>query len=475
MKEVKSKKKNTKKNKQVTRIAENISKDIFKEYDIRGVAFKEITPALSELVGKAFGTYALKKGFNKITVGKDNRLSTPTLSKALIKGLTSTGCHVHDLGVLPTPAFYFSLRLEKTAGVMVTASHNPADNNGFKLCVGTSSLYGRKVQEIRKIIEKGVFKKGKGSVTRKNILKKYVQKIVSTEKTSKKIKIVVDAGNGVGGIAAEILEKIGCEVVKLYCDSDGRYPHHHPDPSVNENMKDLSRKVRETRSDLGVAFDVDADRMGCVDEKGRILRGDELLAIFAEDVLKEKKGYVVFDVKTSRMVKEVVEKNKGKPFMWKTGHSLTEEKSRELKAVIAGEVSGHYYFYDRYYGFDDGIYAACRIAEIISEKSEKLSKLVEKLPKYHSTPELRIKCDENEKFNIVKKIVSDFKKKYKVVTLDGGRVEFKNGWGLIRASNTQPMIVVRVEGKTEKEKQRIIKIFNKKLVKWGVKIPVNAT
>ncbi len=451
-------------------ISESVFRDAFKEYDIRGEAYSEITIGLSELVGKAFGTYALKKGFDRVSVGKDNRLSTPAISKALVKGLISTGCSVYDLGVLPTPAFYFSLHLQKTAGVMVTASHNPADNNGFKLCVGTSSLYGMEVQKIRKIIEKRIFSKGKGRVIKKNIMSEYVQRIESTEKAIKKIKVVVDAGNGVGGVATEILKRIGCDVVELYCDSNGNYPHHHPDPSVDENMKDLSKKVGETHSNVGVAFDVDADRMGCVDENGKILRGDELLAIFAEDALKKKKGYVVFDVKTSRMVREVIEKNKGIPFMWKTGHSLTEEKSRELKAVIAGEVSGHYYFYDRYYGFDDGIYAACRIAEIISRGNKKLSELVNELPKYYSTPELRIECEESKKFGIVKEMVSEFKNKYKVVTLDGGRVEFKNGWGLIRASNTQPMIVVRVEGKTEKEKQRIIGIFNEKLEKYGIKI-----
>ncbi len=445
-------------------------KDIFKEYDIRGVAESEVTEKISEFVGKAFGTYAQKKGYSKITVGKDNRLSTPKLSKALIKGIVSTGCKVDDIGTLPTPAFYFSLHLQKTAGVMVTASHNPADNNGFKMCVGTSSLYGKKVQEIRKIIENGKFKKGKGKTTKKNILEKYVQRIEKTEKTEKKIKIVVDAGNGVGGVAAKILEKIGCNVIKLYCNPDGRYPHHHPDPSVEENMKDLSKKVIETKADAGVGFDVDADRMGCVDEKGKLLRGDELLALFAEDALKQKKGYVVFDVKTSRMVGEVVKKSKGKPFMWKTGHSLTEEKSRELHAVIAGEVSGHYYFYDKYYGFDDGIYAACRLAEILSKTNKKLSQLTQELPKYHSTPELRIECNEKQKFEIVKKTVNELKKKYKVITLDGGRVEFKNGWGLIRASNTQPMIVVRVEGKTEGEKQKIVKIFNQKLAEYGIKI-----
>jgi phosphomannomutase/phosphoglucomutase len=459
-----------KRRKKGTDVESEAFRDIFKEYDIRGIAHKEVTGNTALLVGKAFGTYASKKGFKKIVVGRDNRISSKSLSKQLVKGIVSTGCDVEYIGMLPTPAFYFSLQLQKTSGVMVTASHNPANYNGFKLCIGTQSIYGSKIQEVRKIIEKGIFKKGRGQISKKEIVKKYAERIESTEKTNRKIKVVVDAGNGVGGVAGEILKKMGCEVVELYCNPDGRYPHHHPDPSVEENMKDISKKVVETHSSVGVAFDVDADRMGCVDENGKILRGDELLAIFAEDALKQKKGYVVFDVKTSRMVGEVVKKNHGKPFMWKTGHSLTEEKSRELNAVIAGEVSGHFYFYDRYYGFDDGIYAACRVVEILSKTTKKLSQLVKELPRYHSTPELRIECEEKEKFKIVKEMVVEFKKKYKVVTLDGGRVEFKNGWGLIRASNTQPMIVVRVEGKTENEKQRIIKIFNSELEKRGIKI-----
>lgn len=443
-----------------------INPNIFREYDIRGIAEKDLTNETVELIGKAFGTFLSRKGLKKFTVGRDVRLSSESIKNALIQGINATGCDVIDIGEVPTPVLYFSIvHLKAGGGVMVTGSHNPIEFNGLKMSEGIASIYGEDIQKLKGIIEQNDFVTGHGKVEQKNMVPNYVDTIKSKIKLARKLKIVVDAGNGTAGIIApQIWEDLGCEVICLYCEPDGRFPNHLPDPTVPKYVKDLQQKVIETGADVGIGYDGDSDRIGAIDEKGRMIFADRLIALFSQDVLKKNPGAtIVFDVKCSQSLPEHIQKYGGKPLMWKTGHSLLKAKMKEEHSPFAGEMSGHIFFADDYFGFDDAIYASGRLLEIISQSEKKLSELIDEIPYFISTPEIRVDCSDDAKFDVVADIAKSFKKQYKTIDIDGARVLFGDGWGLVRASNTQPVLVLRFEAKTEQRLKEIKDIFKKKL------------
>lgn len=439
-----------------------ISPGIFREYDVRGVFGKDLTTEAAELLGKGFGTYAKKNGVKKITLGRDVRLSSDALHDSIISGLAETGMEVIDIGVCPTPILYFSIHhLKVGGGVMITGSHNPPEFNGFKLAIGKETIYGDKIQEVRKIIEKCEFEKGKGSISKYDVIPHYINYLEKNFEDgppkNRRLKVVVDCGNGTAGIAAPaILKSLGCDVTELFCDLDGNFPNHHPDPTVPKNLELLIKKVKEIGADFGAAYDGDADRIGVVDEKGEIIWGDKLMIIFSRDILKKKPGATfISEVKCSQTMYDDIAKNGGKAIMWKTGHSLIKAKMKETGALLAGEMSGHIFFADRYLGYDDAIYATCRLAEIAAEGGKKVSELLADVPKTYPTPEIRIDCPDEKKFQIVEKAKERFKKEYRIIDVDGVRILFDDGWGLIRASNTQPVLVMRFEAGSEKRLKEI--------------------
>jgi phosphomannomutase/phosphoglucomutase len=450
---------------------------IFREYDIRGVVGQDLTLDLTEQIGKAFGTYLLRHGSShtmpagrQVSLGWDVRLSSPSLRERLIAGILSTGLDITDIGVCPTPLLYFSLfRLPVQGGVMITGSHNSAEFNGFKLCVGKSTLYGEEIQKIRQLIERKDYEEGRGTLKTSEIIPNYIDYLTdqfskSLKSRKRRLKVVADAGNGTAGaVAPRLLKNLGCEVVELYCEGDGRFPNHHPDPTVTENLKDLVSKVKETRADLGIGYDGDADRIGVVDEKGQILWGDRLMLIFARAILGDHKANLpppvfISEVKGSHLLYEDIRKRGGKAIMWKTGHSLIKAKMKEEGAVLAGEMSGHMFFSDRYFGYDDAIYASCRLVEILTHSQRSLSDLLSDLPRTYSTPEIRVDCPDSVKFKVVESLKTKFQDPslsrppfpiQEVNTVDGIRITFSNGWGLVRASNTQPALVLRYEADSQ--------------------------
>ncbi len=429
-----------------------IAATIFREYDIRGLVGKDFTDRTVELLGKGAGTYLGRKGIKKITLGRDVRLSSEGYRDAIVKGLTATGLHVVDIGVVTTPMLYFSL-FEKgiQGGVMITGSHNPPEYNGFKVAEGRSTIYGEKIQEIRRIIESGDFLQGEGRMEEKSIVDHYRRAVISRTKMGKrKIKVVVDAGNGTTGpTSPEILHDLGCDVTRLYCDPDGRFPNHHPDPTLPEAQRDLREKTYALKADVGIGFDGDGDRIGVVDEKGTIIWTDILLILYARDLLSRLPGAkVIFDVKCSHLCTVEIKKAGGIPIMWKTGHSLIKKKMREEGAPLAGEMSGHVCFADNYFGYDDATYAACRLVQILSDTDKSLSQLLSDIPKTYSTPEIRIDCPDDRKFDVVRGLKEYFDKHYDTLDIDGVRVVFRDGWGLVRPSNTQPVLVFRFEAET---------------------------
>ncbi|MEW6378487.1 MAG: phosphomannomutase/phosphoglucomutase [bacterium] len=429
-----------------------INPQIFREYDIRGIVNKDLTEEHVTTLGKAYGTYLRQRGKKSLTVGRDNRLSSGSFRNALVEGLLSTGCSVIDLGICPTPAFYYSLyHLNPDAGIMITASHNPPQFNGFKLCDGKDSLYGEQIQNIRKIAERGEFTQGKGAtVSTYQIVEPYMAMIREKIRLKRRLKIIVDAGNGTAGpIAPDLLKSLGCEVEALFCEMDGNFPNHFPDPTVPENLTTLIRRVRESGADFGVAYDGDSDRIGVVDNRGEIIWGDQLMVIFSRDILSRNPGAsIIFEVKCSQNLEQDIARHGGKPIMWKTGHSLIKKKMKEEHALLAGEMSGHIFIADGYFGYDDAIYASCRLAEILSETSRKISDLICDLPKTYSTPEIRVDCADEEKFHTIEVLKEYFQSKYKLIDIDGIRILFDHGWALIRASNTQPALVLRFESTT---------------------------
>jgi phosphomannomutase/phosphoglucomutase len=442
--------------------------NIFREYDIRGLVGKDLTKEVAKNIGQAVGTY-LKKYGNKIVVGKDNRKSSPLLANALIEGLLSTGCDVIDIGTLPTPVLYFSIDLySQTGGVMLTGSHNPPEYNGFKICKGLSSIYGDEIQKLKQIIEAKKFEGGKGNLIKKNPKDDYLDFIVKKINIISDLKVVIDAGNGTSGfVVPSLMKKLNLNPSYLYIEPDGNFPNHLPDPTIPKNMEDLINKVKELNADIGIGYDGDADRIGAIDDKGRIVWGDKLLCLYAKDILSRyPNSKIIMDVKCSQATIEYIEKYGGKPIMWKTGHSLIKEKMKEEGALLAGEMSGHMFFKDNYLGFDDALFASLRLLEILSKNKTKFSQLVDEIPHYYSTPEIRIDCPEQEKFKVVDELKAYFKKKYKTIDIDGVRILFENGWGLIRASNTQPMLVLRFEAKSEKELDKIKNEIKNKLEEY---------
>ena len=445
---------------------------IFREYDIRGVVGRDLTEDVVENIGYAYGTLMKQARAEEIVVGRDVRLSSKSYSEALIRGIIGTGCNVLNVGTVPTPVLYFSIiHYRKSGGVMITGSHNPIEYNGLKLCKGISSIYGEEIQKIKKIIEAERFLTGKGETDTDNPIQAYLEEILGKVKVERPLKVVVDAGNGTTGeIAPELFRKLGCNVVEMYCEPDGRFPNHLPDPTIPEFLTDLIARVKEEKADIGIGLDGDGDRIGAIDGKGNIIWGDKLLALFAREILKKKKNEkIIFDVKCSQALIEDVRAHGGIPIMWKTGHSLIKKKMKEEAAVLAGEMSGHMFFADNYYGYDDAIFAGARLLQLLSRTENSLNELVSEIPKYFATPETRLSCSDETKFHIVEKIKNHFKNKYEIIDIDGVRILFPNGWGLVRASNTQPVLVARFEAKTEEELTQIKNTVMDKLISLGVK------
>ncbi len=441
---------------------------MFREYDIRGKVDQDLTVEVAEAIGKAYGTMVKRTGGKKVVSGRDGRLSGPKLQEALIKGILSTGLDVVDIGVTPTPVMYFSLfKLEGIdGGIQVTGSHNPPEFNGFKICVGKETIYGPKIQELRELIEKEDFESGSGEKTSYDILPTYLNFLKENINVKKPLKIVIDCGNGVTALTAPFAFKDqGCEVTSLYCEVDGTFPNHFPDPTVAENIKDLRAKVLEIGADFGVGYDGDGDRIGVIDDKGNVLWGDQLLIIFARDILQKHPGATIIgEVKCSQVMYDEIARLGGKPIMWKTGHSLIKNKMKEEKALLAGEMSGHIFFADRFFGFDDAVYASLRLAEIVASADTPLSEMLKDLPKMVSTPEIRVECPDEKKFEIVRRLTEKLKAEgLNVIDIDGARVIFEDGWGLVRASNTQPVLVLRFEAKDEKRLAEIRRFIEEKL------------
>lgn len=439
-----------------------IPSHIFREYDIRGVADTELTDAAVRDIARAFATVLIRQGRLKISVGRDLRPSSERMAKALIEGLSSSGLHVLDLGLVPTPLLYFSVAHgRQDGGIAITGSHNPPEYNGLKFHLADRPFYGEQLRTLRRMVEQRDFVAGEGRVEKSEIIKKYKEEVRRRLRFRRKFKVALDCGHGMGGLVApDLLREFGHEVVELYCNLDPAFPDHHPDPAVVENLRDLQKKVVESRADIGIAFDGDADRIGIVDEKGNVILGDRVLLIYARAVLKERPGATILgDVKCSKIVYEDIAKRGGRPLMWKTGHSLLKAKMKEVGAQFAGEMSGHMFFAHRWYGFDDAIYAACRMLEILDQTSEPLSRLLSDLPPLATTPEIRVACPDSVKFDLVRRAVESFRKKYRVVDIDGARIEFEDGWGLVRASNTQPVLVMRFEAVNEKRLNEIRKLI----------------
>ena len=422
---------------------------IFREYDIRGIADVDLPNDGVRVLGQALGTYMQRKAGRKVSLGRDVRLSGPRLHGALLEGLIASGCEVTDVGVVPTPLLYYSVYNLKTDGaVMITGSHNPAEYNGFKSVCGGAAIFGQKIQEILGLIQAGDLMTGAGSVRTAEVITPYVDEIAAQFNWKRRIKVVVDSGNGAGGPAMHrLLERLNCDAVELFFEQDGRFPNHHPDPTVEENLEHLKEAVHKHRADLGIAFDGDADRVGAVDEQGRVIWGDYLLLIFAREILTRKPGSTfIGEVKCSQVLYDEIERLGGHAIMYRTGHSLIKAKMREVHAELAGEMSGHLFFQDRFYGFDDALYSACRLMEIVANSGQPLSAQIDGLPAMVSTPEMRVDCPDEVKFDVIERVVQHFKdSKYKVVDVDGVRVIFDKGWGLARASNTQPVLVMRFE------------------------------
>lgn len=448
-----------------------LNPEIFREYDIRGVVDKDLTEEVMEFIGKAYGTLIAKKGSETVVCGHDNRESSERLQRALINGLVSAGCNVIDIGLSSSPMMYYAVhKLNAAAGMNVTGSHNPKEFNGVKITREKAlPVYGEEIQKIRDIIEKGQFKLGKGKVEKGKILQDYFKMLREKISLKKKVKVVVDCGNGTAGIIApKIFKDWGCEVVELYCELDGSFPNHLPDPVKPEFLQDLIKKVKEEKADLGIGLDGDVDRIGVVDSEGNIIWGDTLMILFAMEILQKNPGAkILFEVKCSQALYEEIEKNGGKPIIWKTGHSLIKAKMREENALLAGEMSGHMFFADEYFGFDDAVYAAGRLLRILSESEKSIKELLENIPKYFSTPEIRLDCSDTEKERIVNEVKEYFLEKYPdSVTVDGIRIIMPNGWALVRKSNTQPKIIVRFEAKTEERLEEIKKEVMEKLAEY---------
>jgi phosphomannomutase/phosphoglucomutase len=445
----------------------DINPKIFREYDIRGIVDKDLSLEFVEYLGRGIGTFFREHGKKRVALGRDARLSSPAYSDAISRGLLSTGCSVVDIGLVPTPLLYFAVYYKKNeAAVMITGSHNPPEYNGFKMMVGEETLYGETIQQVYKILKEGkVITDKPGTRSSYDIIPEYESYVLKDVRLRRKLKVVLDAGNGTAGfVAVPIFRKLGCDVTELYCEPDGMFPNHHPDPTLPEAMEDLVKKVRETGADFGVGYDGDGDRIGVVDDQGNLLWGDQLMIVFARDVLPANPGAtVISEVKASKLLYEEIKRLGGRPIMWKTGHSLIKKKIKEEKALLAGEMSGHIFFADRFFGFDDAIYSSARLAEILSRSKKKLSEMLADLPRTYYTPEIRVYASDEVKFKIVDEVKKELAKKYPINDIDGIRVSYPMGWALVRASNTQAALVLRYEADTPEDLEAIKKEVSKAL------------
>jgi len=465
----------------------NINETIFRQYDIRGIVGTELSPDTANLVGKAYGTYLLKKGLcgKAVTLGFDARLSSKSIEDAVSSGITSTGIDVILLGLCTTPMLYFSTHtMDVDGGIMITGSHNPPEYNGIKICIGQETIYGDEIQKLKNIVLSGSFKKaGKRGITEHcSIAEKYNSYLFLqfnhllrlNEKRKNPLKVVIDAGNGTAGlIIPDLLKKLGCDVIPLFCSPDGNFPNHHPDPTIPENLKCLIKTLKDNNADIGFAYDGDADRLGVISDKGEIVWGDKILYILAKSLLKSvPNAAIVSEVKCSQVMYDKIAELGGRAIMWKAGHSLIKSKMREEKALLAGEMSGHIFYAHNYFGFDDAIYASLRFIEVLLKEGKTVSELLSDFPKTVSTPEIRVDCSEDKKFKIVeelKKILKTYNGSEveikELITIDGVRAVFENGWGLLRASNTQPALVMRFEADSEENINKYQEFVNKLLKK----------
>jgi len=448
--------------------SQKVSKSIFRAYDIRGVVNETITPEVIRLLGRAIGSTAQEQGEHAMLTARDGRLSGPMLIDALHQGLQETGCDVIDIGQVPSPLLYFATRtLKVRSGVVLTASHNPANYNGLKIILAGKSLSEASIAALYTRIQQGFFKSGHGGYQQIDILENYSNRIVSDIKMTRRLRVVVDCGNGVAGAIAPVLfRSLGCEVIELFCEVDGRFPHHHPDPSVPENLTDLIHAVVQHKADLGLALDGDGDRLGVVTNKGEIIWPDRQLMCYAIDVLSRNPGaLIIYDIKSTRHLAQLIEQHGGRSLMWKTGHSIVKTKLEETGAVLAGEMSGHIFFKERWYGFDDGLYTAARLLEIIAKGNQTSSELFSALPNSINTPELKVAIAEEKKFNFMHTFQQGINFPGATISrIDGVRAEFSDGWGLVRASNTSPYLILRFEADTQEALQRIQALFAKHLL-----------
>lgn len=457
---------------------DNIPTDIFRAYDIRGVVGKDLTPDLAEQIGQALGSEALDQGETSMLVARDGRLHSEELAERLMRGIQRSGCHVIDIGIVPTPLLYFAtFHLPETnSGVMVTASHNPAEYNGFKMVINGTTLADEAVMDIRSRILRQQFHRGAGDLEYRQVIGDYIDRIFSDVALAGSVSLVIDAGNAVtGAVAPQLFEELGCDVTPLYCELDGSFPNHDPDPCDEKNLQDLIAKVQEVNADMGVAFDGDGDRLVVVTASGKIIWPDQLLMLFARDVLSRNPGAdVIFDVKCSRQLNQVISSYGGRPIMWKTGHSPMKAKMIETGALIGGEYSGHIFIKDRWYGFDDGMYAMARLLEIITLRDQKIDDIFAAFPLLPATPELKIAVREEDKFALIEKLIEqgDFQTG-KPTTIDGLRVDFSKGWGLVRASNTSPALTLRFEAESEEALEKIQQLFKRELLKLDSNLAIN--
>ncbi|MCG7198226.1 phosphomannomutase/phosphoglucomutase [Marinobacter pelagius] len=444
-----------------------LSPEIFRAYDIRGIVGETLSEDVVRVIGQAIGSEAVARGVGALCVGYDGRHSSPGLADALAQGVMAAGCNVIHIGAVPTPVLYFATHeLQTGSGVMVTGSHNPANYNGLKIMLGGETLSGEAIQQLYQRVEAGDLVTGQGEESSQDVRRAYLDRIVGDIAVAAPLKVVVDAGNGIAGELAPILiEELGCEAIPLYCEVDGDFPNHHPDPGKPANLEDLIARVQAEGADLGVAFDGDGDRLGVVTNTGKIIWPDRLLMLFARDVVSRNPGAdVLYDVKCSRLLANVISEAGGRPIMWKTGHSLMKARMKETGALLAGEMSGHIFFGERWYGFDDGLYSAARLLEILGIEDRHCDEVFEDFPEDVSTPELNVEVTESSKFDIIERLGAegDFGDG-SISTIDGIRVDYADGWGLCRASNTTPVLVLRFEGETQEALDRIREVFREQL------------
>jgi len=449
-----------------------VNPQIFRQYDIRGIVDKDLTDESMYLIGKGYGTYIKRKGLKSAVIGGDARLSTPRFKEKFIEGILETGIDVIDVGIMATPTLYFAIwKLKTDGGIMITASHNPAEYNGIKMNIGLQSVYGQGIQDVLQLILNEDFESGKGNLcSNDKISEEYIDYVVNSIKLERPVKVIIDGGNGAGGpYLPVVLRKLGCEVKEMYCDPDGTFPNHHPDPTVEKYMTDLIKAVKESDAEAGLGLDGDADRLGVIDENGKMLYGDQILIIVVRDFLDKNPGEkVIADVKCSKNLFDDIRNHKGIPIMYKTGHANIKNKMMQEGIKVSGEMSGHIFLKDRFLGFDDAIYVACRFVEIISKMDKPVSRFLEDQPKMFNTPELHILSTDDDKFHLVEKVRDSFQKEgYDINDIDGMRITFKDGWGLCRASNTTPVLVLRFEAETEERLNEIRNLVEERIEQFS--------